>query len=98
MAMYYSVGALWAYYIYWCFGNVFFGPGKMPGIEDVWNQIQVEPHAAAPSSADQKTEPWTAADGGVADACPRIGRARYCKGFRGFSCFAFALACKAAGL
>ncbi len=44
MAMYYTVGALWAYYIYWCFGNVFFGPGKMPGIEDVWNQIQVSPH------------------------------------------------------
>ena len=42
MAMYYTVGALWAYYIYWCFGNVFFGPGKMPGIEDVWNQIQVQ--------------------------------------------------------
>ena len=41
MAMYYTVGALWAYYIYWCFGNVFFGAGKMPGIEDVWNQIQV---------------------------------------------------------
>jgi len=41
MAMYYTVGALWAYYIYWCFGNVFFGPGKMPGIEDVWSQIQV---------------------------------------------------------
>ena len=40
MAMYYAVGALWAYYIYWCYGNVFFGPGKMPGIEDVWNQIQ----------------------------------------------------------
>ena len=41
MAMYYTVGALWAYYIYWCFGNVFFGPGKMPGIDDVWSQIQV---------------------------------------------------------
>ncbi|CAK0786650.1 hypothetical protein CVIRNUC_009864 [Coccomyxa viridis] len=41
MAMYYTVGALWAYYIYWCYGNVFFGPGKMPGIEDVWSQIQV---------------------------------------------------------
>ena len=41
MAMYYAVGALWAYYIYWCFGNVFFGPGKMPGVEDVCNQIQV---------------------------------------------------------
>lgn len=52
MAMYYTVGGLWAYYIYWCFGNVFFGPGKMPGIEDVWNQIQVSPGAAAcPHSA-----------------------------------------------
>lgn len=53
MAMYYTVGALWAYYIYWCFGNVFFGPGKMPGIDDVWNQIQVSPHAADPSPAEQ---------------------------------------------
>lgn len=41
MVMYYTVGALWAYYIYWCFGNVFFGPGKMPGTRDIWNQIQV---------------------------------------------------------
>ena len=40
MAMYLAVGALWAYYIYFCFGNVFFGPGKMPGVADVLEQIK----------------------------------------------------------
>lgn len=41
MAMYFAVGSMWVYYIYWCFGNVFFGPGKMPGISDVFEQIKV---------------------------------------------------------
>ncbi|BDA50276.1 probable lathosterol oxidase at C-terminar half [Coccomyxa sp. Obi] len=41
MAMYFAVGSMWVYYIYWCFGNVFFGPGKMPGVSDVFEQIKV---------------------------------------------------------
>ena len=51
MAMYLAVGALWAYYIYFCFGNVFFGAGKMPGVADVLEQIKVRiaSHMAHPS-------------------------------------------------
>lgn len=41
MAMYFAVGSMWVYYIYWCFGNVFFGPGKIPGVSDVFEQIRV---------------------------------------------------------
>lgn len=41
MAMYFAVGSLWVYYIYWCFGSVLFGPGKMPGAGDVFEQMRV---------------------------------------------------------
>jgi hypothetical protein len=63
MAMYLAVGGLWAYYIYWCFGSVFFGPGKMPGAADVLEQIK----ARAPcrlfwqSSAFCPCQCWTPA-------------------------------------
>jgi lathosterol oxidase len=42
MAMYFAVGALWAYYIYWCFGSTFFAPGTMPGVSDVFEQMRVQ--------------------------------------------------------
>jgi hypothetical protein len=49
MAMYFAVGSMWVYYIYWCFGNVFFGPGKMPGVSDVFEQIRVRSRLSLPA-------------------------------------------------
>ena len=40
LALYFSVGGAWSYYIYWCFGTVLFAPGKMPGVPDVMEQIK----------------------------------------------------------
>ena len=40
LALYFAVGGVWSYYIYWCFGAALFGPGKMPGMPDVLEQIK----------------------------------------------------------
>ena len=41
LALYFGVGATWAYYIYWCFGQQFFGSGNMPTVKDVSDQMKV---------------------------------------------------------
>ena len=43
LALYFAVGGVWSYYIYWCFGAALFGPGKMPGMPDVLEQIKARP-------------------------------------------------------
>ena len=40
LALYFAVGGVWSYYIYWCFGAALFSPGKMPGMPDVLEQIK----------------------------------------------------------
>ena len=40
LALYFAVGGVWSYYIYWCFGKALFGPSKMPGMPDVLEQIK----------------------------------------------------------
>lgn len=40
-AVYFTVGGLWAYYIYWVFGHVFFAPGNMPSWSDMAEQMRV---------------------------------------------------------
>ena len=41
MVLYFSVGGLWVYYIYWCFGQTLFGEGNMPDASDVFEQMKV---------------------------------------------------------
>lgn len=41
MALYFGVGALWAYYAYYAFGSQLFKPGDIPAGEDIWEQIKV---------------------------------------------------------
>jgi len=41
LALYFAVGGVWSYYIYWCFGAALFAPGTMPGVPDVVEQIKV---------------------------------------------------------
>lgn len=43
LALYFAVGGVWSYYIYWCFGAALFGPGKVPGMPDVLEQIKARP-------------------------------------------------------
>lgn len=40
-AVYFIVGGAWAYYTYFCFGDILFKPGTMPGQTDVFEQIKV---------------------------------------------------------
>ena len=40
-AVYFTVGGLWAYYIYWVFGAVLFAPGAMPSWADMGEQMRV---------------------------------------------------------
>jgi lathosterol oxidase len=40
-AVYLGVGAAWAYYTYFCFGDVLFTPGTIPGWKDVAEQMKV---------------------------------------------------------
>jgi hypothetical protein len=41
MAVYYSVGSLWCYYTYFCFGDKLFAPGTIPAFRDIAEQIKV---------------------------------------------------------
>lgn len=40
-AVYFSVGAVWCYYIYFCFGDKFFAPGTIPAAKDIVSQMRV---------------------------------------------------------
>jgi len=44
LALYFAVGGVWSYYIYWCFGSALFAPGAMPGVPDVVEQIKACPN------------------------------------------------------
>lgn len=39
--VYYGVGAIWSYYIYFCFGHRLFRPGGIPTLPDVVEQMKV---------------------------------------------------------
>lgn len=52
-AVYFIVGGAWAYYTYFCFGDILFKPGTMPGQKDVFEQIKV-------SSVVKRLKPWLA--------------------------------------
>ena len=41
-AVYFGIGAIWSYYIYFCFGDVLFTPGTIPGWKDVLEQVKVD--------------------------------------------------------
>lgn len=40
-AVYFTMSALWTYYIYYCFGDKLFQPGTIPAIKDVLEQMKV---------------------------------------------------------
>ena len=40
-AVYFGEGGLWCYYTYFCFGDVFFKPGTIPGTADILEQMKV---------------------------------------------------------
>lgn len=39
--LYFVTGGMWAYYVYLCWGEKFFGQGNMPEAQDMWEQIKV---------------------------------------------------------
>ena len=39
--VYFFTGGMWAYYVYLCWGDKFFGPGNMPALKDMREQIKV---------------------------------------------------------
>ncbi|KAK9836967.1 hypothetical protein WJX81_003085 [Elliptochloris bilobata] len=79
LALYFAVGGVWSYYIYWCFGARLFGPGQMPGVLDVLEQMKVAMgsmplYAALPSLTEAVVEAgWTRVYSRVAD----VGAPRY---------------------
>lgn len=66
-AVYFVVGGLWSYYIYFCFGDVLFPPAGMPGWSEVTEQIKVSVlsmplYSLLPALAEMAAEKgWTAA-------------------------------------
>jgi len=40
-AVYMAMSCLWTYYIYYCFGDKLFQPGKIPAFKDVLEQLKV---------------------------------------------------------
>lgn len=40
-AVYFGIGAVWSYYIYFCFGNQLFRPGNIPQAKDMLEQMKV---------------------------------------------------------
>lgn len=40
-AVYFTMSAMWTYYIYFCFGDKLFKPGTIPALSDVMEQMKV---------------------------------------------------------
>mmetsp|Transcript_80583 Transcript_80583/g.163938 ORF Transcript_80583/g.163938 Transcript_80583/m.163938 type:complete len:344 (-) Transcript_80583:306-1337(-) len=70
-AVYFGVGAVWAYYTYYCFGDVLFKPGCIPAFKDVWEQIKVS-NKAIPLYSLLPMAAELAAEKGWTMAYPRI--------------------------
>lgn len=70
-AVYFVVGGLWAYYIYFCFGDKLFKPGCMPAFADVFEQIKVS-LKAMPLYTLLPTVTEFAAEKGWTMAYPRV--------------------------
>ena len=52
LALFFGVGAVWSYYIYWCFGTSIFGTGNMPSVKDVSDQVKVRLQSSVISTVD----------------------------------------------
>ena len=73
MFLYTGVGAAWAYYAYFCFGDRLYPPGGIPGVMDVLEQMKVAflampLYAALPAVTEYIVEQgWTLAYSRVSD-------------------------------
>ncbi|KAG2488988.1 hypothetical protein HYH03_012428 [Edaphochlamys debaryana] len=70
-AVYFGVGAVWSYYIYFCFGDKLFAPGNIPGLKDVVEQMKVSNWAMPLYSLLPAFAEW-AAEQGYTMVFPRI--------------------------
>jgi lathosterol oxidase len=70
-AVYFGVGLAWCYYVYFCYGDVLFAPGTIPGFSDVAEQIRVS-SLAMPLYSILPTMIEMAAEKGLTMAYPRI--------------------------
>jgi lathosterol oxidase len=69
--VYFGVGAVWCYYAYFCFGDLLFAPGTIPGWKDVAEQIRVS-NIAMPLYSLLPMAAEMAAEKGWTKAYPRI--------------------------
>ncbi|GIL64206.1 hypothetical protein Vafri_18180 [Volvox africanus] len=70
-AVYFLVGAIWSYYIYFCFGDKLFTPETIPAFKDVAEQIRVS-NIAIPLYSMLPTLTEYAAEKGWTRAYPRV--------------------------
>jgi len=70
-AVYFGVGALWCYYTYFCFGDVLFAPGTIPGFKAIAEQMKVS-SLAMPLYSILPTLIEMAAENGLTMAYPRV--------------------------
>lgn len=71
LAVYTGVGGLWVYYTYFCFGDLLFAPGTIPGLKDVMEQVWVSVAAIPLYSLLPSAAEW-AAEKGYTQAYPRV--------------------------
>jgi lathosterol oxidase len=73
MGLYFAVGAAWAYYTYYCFGDRLYPPGHIPGAGDMLEQMKVAMvampvYAMLPAATEYAVEQgWTVAYARVSD-------------------------------
>jgi lathosterol oxidase len=70
-AVYFGVGAIWAYYGYFCFGDKLYAPGAIPAWKDVAEQMKVS-NWSMPLYSVLPTLTEMAAEKGWTKAYPRI--------------------------
>ncbi|KAG1653207.1 hypothetical protein FOA52_006732 [Chlamydomonas sp. UWO 241] len=70
-AVYFGVGAVWCYYAYFCFGDVLFTPGTIPGWKDVAEQMRVS-NVAIPMYSLLPMAAEMAAEKGWTKCYPRV--------------------------
>lgn len=70
-AVYFGVGLIWCYYAYFCYGEVLFTPGTIPGLKDVAEQMKVS-SLAMPLYSVLPTLIEMAAEKGLTMAYPRV--------------------------
>lgn len=86
MGLYFGVGAAWAYYCYYCFGDRLYPPGHTPTVRATLEQMKVAMYAMPiyamlPAITEYMIEQgWTLAYPHVSD----VGLGKYCLYFIGY--------------